>query len=84
MVSPPLKTGWVSADAFHEQQGQQNHAYYTARVEVDGDQLRKLDTQVRLYPGMPAEVFIRTGTRTFLGYLFAPLTDSLRRAFKED
>jgi HlyD family secretion protein len=33
---------------------------------------------------MPAEVFIRTGTRTFLGYLFAPLTDSLRRAFKED
>jgi HlyD family type I secretion membrane fusion protein len=83
----PMLTGkvtQVSADAFHEQQGEQAQSYYTARIEVDGEQLRKLDTQVKLTPGMPAEVFINTGTRTFLGYLFSPISDSLRRAFKEE
>lgn len=83
----PLLTGkvtQVSADAFHEQQGAQSNSYYTARVEVDGKELDKLDTKVKLYPGMPADVFINTGTRTFLGYLFSPLSDSLHRAFKEE
>ena len=37
-----------------------------------------------LVPGMPAEVFIRTGARTPLGYLLKPLTDTITRAVRED
>ena len=32
---------------------------------------------------MPAEVFIRTDTRTTLDYLLAPVTAYLRRAMRE-
>ena len=33
--------------------------------------------------GMPVEVFIRTGDRTFFEYLTKPITDSFARAFRE-
>lgn len=74
----------VSADAFTPQQGMQASSYYTARVEVDSEQLSKLDTKVKLYPGMPVEVFIHTGARSFIGYMLAPISGSLNKAFKED
>jgi len=32
---------------------------------------------------MQADLFIRTGERTFLGYLLQPLTDSFRKAWLE-
>jgi HlyD family secretion protein len=32
---------------------------------------------------MPAEVFMQTGSRTMMNYLFEPITDQLRRAFVE-
>lgn len=83
----PLFTGkvtQVSADAFNEQQGLQTISYYTARVEVDGDQLHTLEKGVNLYPGMPADVYIHTGSRSFIAYLLAPLTDSMEHAFKEE
>ena len=53
-------------------------SYYLARVK-----LTELPTGVQLYPGMPAEVMILTGERTFLSYLAAPITRSFRRAFRE-
>ncbi len=78
------KVTQVSPDAFIEQQGIQPVSYYTARVEVDGEQTRALGSAVTLTPGIPADVFIRTGSRSFLGYLLAPLTESMDRAFKEE
>jgi len=32
---------------------------------------------------MPAEVYIKTGQRTFVEYLLRPLLDSLSRGFRE-
>jgi len=32
---------------------------------------------------MPAEVFMQTGSRTMLSYLFEPIMDQLRRASVE-
>jgi len=32
---------------------------------------------------MPADVFIQTGSRSFLGYLLKPIADSMRNAFLE-
>jgi len=43
-----------------------------------------LKVQIDLYPGMPAEVMIATGERTFFEYLIAPVARSFRRAFRED
>lgn len=34
-------------------------------------------------PGMPADLFIETGERTFFDYLMRPLVDSFLRAFRE-
>jgi HlyD family secretion protein len=83
----PLFTGkvtQVSADAFTEQDGTHAASYYTARIEVDAKQVDTLDSPVNLYPGMPADVYIKTGARSFLSYLLAPVTDSMQHAFKEE
>ncbi len=74
----------VSADAFTEKQGLGDVSYYTAKVEVDASQMKHMDIPVNLYPGMPADVYINTGSRSFIAYLMAPVTDSMDRAFKEE
>jgi multidrug efflux pump subunit AcrA (membrane-fusion protein) len=56
--------------------------YYLARVVIDPESLARAG-DLALYPGMPAEVFFKTGERTALAYLIEPLTASLRRAFRE-
>ena len=53
--------------------------YYVAQVAVAPGALGDL----RMTAGMPAEVFIRTDTRTALDYLLAPVTNYLRRAMRE-
>jgi HlyD family type I secretion membrane fusion protein len=71
----------VSADAIRDEHTGQS--YFLARIEVDGDRLGALP-DVRLAPGMPVEVLIETGERTVLDYLLQPITDSFRRAFREE
>lgn len=53
--------------------------YYLARIAVD-DTL--LPEEMRLVAGMPAEVMIHTGERTFASYLLKPFTDVLARAMR--
>lgn len=72
----------VSADSFSDEAT--GEPYYLARVLINPEALERLTTHVELYPGMPAEVFITTGERTLLQYLLSPITDSFRRAFKEE
>ena len=57
--------------------------YYLARVEVSPDSLDDLGGLV-LVPGMPAEVYIATGERTFLQYLYKPFSNSIARGLRED
>jgi HlyD family secretion protein len=61
----------------------QPSSYYTARIEVDKSFIQNMAKPIGLYPGMPAEVLIRTGSRSFFGYLFQPITDSMNSAFRE-
>jgi epimerase transport system membrane fusion protein len=73
----------VSADRLNDEQNKTS--YYLARVEVDKtglEDLRKND--LILVPGMPAEVLINTGDRTFIEYLMKPLTNIFARSFNED
>ncbi len=81
MIPPiPASVVWVSADAMNDQNN--GSSYYLARVKLSGLP-SELPEGVQLYPGMPAEVMILTGERTFLSYLAAPITRSFRRAFRE-
>lgn len=57
--------------------------YYLARVKLNQQEIQNLNTEVKLYPGMPVTVFLIRGTRTFLQYMISPITDSFHRAFKE-
>jgi len=57
-------------------------AYYLVRIAIDAGEIDRLHG-LRLVPGMPVETFIRTSDRTMLSYLFKPLTDQARRAFRE-
>lgn len=70
----------VSADRIVDPNGRRGH--FMARVSVDlssGLSVREL----KLYPGMPAAVFIETGKQSLLAYLVMPLFGSVERAFRE-
>ena len=58
--------------------------YYETRVDLTESELARLPDDLRLVPGMPAEVFINIGERTVLAYLTKPLTDQINRALRED
>lgn len=71
---------WVSADRLTDDRS--GEAYYVAYVEIDPESLAEAG-EIRLYPGMPAQVMIATGARTALDYLLGPLTSGFDRAFRE-
>ncbi len=57
--------------------------YYLTRVEVTDEGLGNLQG-LELMPGMPAEVFISTGSRTLFQYMIQPVVNSLARTMIED
>ena len=81
-VTPQLTgvVSYVSADTSHDQQT--NASYFSVRVMLPEDERRRL-AGLQLVSGMPAEVFMQTGSRTMLSYLLKPITDQLQRAFVE-
>ncbi len=81
-VTPELGglVSYVSADISRDQQT--NAAYFTVRVTLPEDERRRL-AGLQLVSGMPAEVFMQTGSRTILSYLLKPITDQMQRAFIE-
>lgn len=73
---------YVSADTLEGDSAADRRDSYVARVRLDRDRV-PAEVAAGLTPGMPAELYIRTGARTFAAYLLQPLTDSMRRAFRE-
>ena len=75
----------VSGDRLVDDNEGRKVPYYLARVEISAESLQALTkAKLELVPGMPAEVLIYTGERTFLQYLIAPLTDTVARSFRQD
>lgn len=73
----------LSADRLTDEQNK--ISYYLARVEVDKAGLEELRKRgLILLPGMPAEVLINTGDRTFFEYLVQPLSNIFARSLIED
>jgi HlyD family secretion protein len=56
---------------------------FIVRVKLDERDMHDKIEKFRPTPGMPADVFIETGQRTFFNYLMRPVYDSLSRAFRE-
>ncbi|PHR01756.1 MAG: secretion protein HlyD [Halomonas sp.] len=72
----------VSADSFEDEAT--GERYYRARVRVTEEGYTQMNEHMQLLSGMPAEVMIRTGERTFASYIAKPITDMLARALRED
>ena len=70
----------ISADALTDEASRT--AYYRAEIVLDEGEMAKLGGRA-IIPGMPVEVFIRTGERTPLAYLLKPLSEYFNRAFRE-
>jgi HlyD family secretion protein len=82
---------YLSADAISEALAAEKHQsdnasrdWFIVRVRLDEDDARKKIQNFRPTPGMPADIYIKTGERTFFEYLLRPLLDSLARAFREE
>ena len=71
----------VSADLLTDTQS--GVSYYLARVKVTPAGMKMLGVR-HLQPGMPAEVVIKTGERTMLTYLLAPLLKRMAGSLKEE
>ena len=56
---------------------------FIVRVSLDAQDARAKVADFRPTPGMPADVFIKTGERTFFEYIMKPVLDSFARAFRE-
>jgi HlyD family secretion protein len=70
----------VSADRLVDKRTEQ--PYYATKIRVQD--LRIVDNDIRIIPGMPAQVFITTGRGTVALYALRPLLDSFHNAFSED
>jgi len=69
----------VSADKFTDSIS--GTSYFAVRAKLDPDDVR--ESNVRLQPGMPAEVVVTTKPRTLASYLVSPLLDEIGYAFRE-
>ncbi|PCK90880.1 hemolysin D [Pseudomonas viridiflava] len=82
--STPRVTGEVSlisADQLEDEKTGQ--PYYVLRTSVSDAVMERLNGLV-IKPGMPAEMFVRTGERSLLNYLFKPLLDRAGSALTEE
>jgi HlyD family type I secretion membrane fusion protein len=79
----PLVQGDVSYVSGDRLTDPQNGAgYYVVHIDVPPEALAAAGN-LHMTAGMPAEVFIRTDTRTAFDYLFAPVTAYFRRGMRE-
>lgn len=77
----PGRVKLVGADKQPPKEGQQGE-YYLAQIETTAEGLALLG-KLKVQPGMPVDVVVKTGERSFVSYLLKPITDKLARAFKD-
>ncbi|WP_411384719.1 HlyD family type I secretion periplasmic adaptor subunit [Pseudomonas sp. MPB03] len=77
----PGEVSLISADQMLDEKT--GAPYYVLRSSVSDVAMDKLNGLV-IKPGMPAEMFVRTGERSLLNYLFKPLLDRAGSALTEE
>jgi hypothetical protein len=58
-------------------------ACYVVGIKVNPGELAKLKA-LKLVPGMPAKVYIKTAERTLASYLLKPILDQMQKALREE
>ncbi len=73
----------VSADrAVDERTG---FAYYKVRAHVTPEGVKMMaKKQMKVQPGMPVELFVKTGERTMMSYLLKPVFDRAKTSMSEE
>ena len=56
--------------------------FYLAQIQTTKEGLQLLG-ELKVQPGMPVDVVIKSGERSFISYLLKPMRDKFARAFKE-
>ncbi len=84
------KVVYVSADTVPDQGANReidSHSSrrdsFVMRVRIDEADAHRKAESFRPTPGMPADLYIKTGQRTFFTYMMRPILDSFSRAFRE-
>ena len=70
----------ISADAMIDEATRA--PYYRVELSVSPEEIAKIG-DLSVVPGMPVEVYMKTGDRTPLAYLVKPLADYFNKAFRE-
>ena len=71
---------YVAADRTENPEARQS--FFLVRIAVDQAALRHEGLKLR--SGMPAEVYVQTGDRPLLSYVFKPIRDQFARAFRDN
>ena len=59
--------------------------YYHVRVKVSPEGAKMIaQHKMAIRPGMPVDMFVKTGERTMMSYLLKPLMDRSRSSMSED
>lgn len=77
----PGKVVFVGPDL--QVDGRTNEPYYAVKLRIDAANAAALSGK-GLYPGMPAEVFIKIADRNVASYFTKPLSDRFSKAFREE
>ena len=70
----------VTADSITDEKGNQ---FYIVKINLQGAYLRTKNQNLKIIPGMTAQVDIVTGKRTALQYVFSPITRVLQESLRE-
>jgi HlyD family secretion protein len=87
-ISPDTVQDQQAAGAFAQHNKMMARAgdlFYIAKIELDMAEFERIakPRNLKLIPGMMADIQIITGTRTLVRYLLDPVTDQAFKAFKE-
>lgn len=77
----PGEVNMISADRMVDERTGTPYYKMTASVTPEG---MKLIRNLKVRPGMPVELFIKTGERTMMNYLMKPLLDRMKVSLTEE
>lgn len=77
----PGEVTMISADRLNDKNNGQ--PYYQMQVSVTPEGLKMLHAD-DIKPGMPVEIFVKTGSRSLLNYLFKPIIDRAHTSLTEE
>jgi protease secretion system membrane fusion protein len=71
----------VSADRMVDEKS--GMPYYAVKAQVAPEGMKMIES-LNIRPGMPVDLFVKTGERTMMNYLLKPILDQLNMALRED